>query len=220
MQRVPEPELMDAPAQARAYAEADFSEPNALFVEHALSHLDTTGNGLLLDLGCGPGDICLRFAQALPKWHITGLDAGPNMLALARDALSKSGTTNRVEFVQAHLPTHPFGHRFDAVVSNSLLHHLPDPGILWNAIAELAASGAFVQVMDLHRPPDRETAAALVEEHAAEAPEILRQDFYNSLLAAWTVEELEEQLHQVGLGNLKFSRPTERHWLLQGRTGR
>lgn len=220
MQRVPEPELMDAPAQARAYAEADFSEPNSLFVEDALSHLESADGGRLLDLGCGPGDICLRFARALPGWHITGLDAGPNMLTLADAALKGSGLENRVEFVQAHLPAHSFSHRFDAIVSNSLLHHLPDPMVLWHTVAELAAPGAFVQVMDLHRPPDHETATALVEAHAAGEPEVLRQDFYNSLLAAWTVEEVEAQLAQANLDGLTLSRPTERHWLVQGQAGR
>ncbi len=219
MQRVPEPELMDAPAQARAYAEADFSEPNALFVERALSHLDHAGSGQLLDLGCGPGDICLRFARRLPGWRITGLDAGPNMLALANKALDASELGERVEFVLARLPAHPFSQRFDAVVSNSLLHHLPDPMALWHAIVELAAPGAYIQVMDLHRPPDRESAAALVAEHAADEAEVLRQDFYNSLLAAWTGEEIEEQLQQAGLGDLTLSRPTERHWLVHGQIG-
>jgi trans-aconitate methyltransferase len=217
MQRVPEPELMDAPEQARAYAEADFSEPNALFVAQALSHLGTTGSGRLLDLGCGPGDICLRFARALPDWHITGLDAGPNMLALARAALEATDLAQRVEFVQAQLPAHSLDPGFDAIVSNSLLHHLPDPMILWQAVADLAAPGAFVQVMDLHRPGDRRAAATLVEQHAAGEPEILREDFYNSLLAAWTVDEVSEQLRHAGLASLVLSRPTERHWMAQGR---
>ncbi len=33
MKRIPEPELMNSPEQARAYAEADFSEPHNMFVE-------------------------------------------------------------------------------------------------------------------------------------------------------------------------------------------
>lgn len=219
MQRVPEPELMDAPEQARAYAEADFSEPNALFVDWTLSHLRGRGSGQLLDLGCGPGDICLRFAHALPGWRITGLDAGPNMLALAHAALGATDLGTRVEFIQAHLPAHGLNHRFDAVVSNSLLHHLPDPMTLWHVIAELAAPGAFVQVMDLHRPPDRQAAATLVDEHAAGEPDILRHDFYNSLLAAWTENEVREQLRQAGFHGLTLSRPTALHWLVRGCNG-
>ena len=220
MQRVPEPELMDAPEQARAYAEADFSEPNTLFVDQALSHLDSTGGGRLVDLGCGPGDICLRFARALPEWYIVGLDAGPNMLTIARAALEASELRDRVEFVQAYLPDHPLNGRFDAVVSNSLLHHLPDPMTLWQTVATLAAPGAFVQVMDLHRPADLEVARNLVDEHAAGEPEVLRQDFHNSLLAAWTVDEVASQLEQAEIGGLLISRPTERHWLVQGHLDR
>ncbi|QOC23648.1 class I SAM-dependent methyltransferase [Wenzhouxiangella sp. AB-CW3] len=216
MKRVPEPELMDAPAQARAYAEADFSEPNNLFVELALSHLDTRAGGRLLDLGCGPGDICLRFARALPRWNIAGLDAGPNMLALARQALRSSGLEQRVEFVQSRLPDHPFSGQFDAVVSNSLLHHLPDPMSLWQSIARLTRPGGFVQVMDLHRPADRKTASELVEVHAAGEPEVLQKDFHNSLLAAWTGEEVALQLRQAGLDSLELTRPSDRHWLVQG----
>ncbi len=220
MQRVPEPELMDAPAQAQAYAKADFSEPNTLFVEHALSHLDSAGGGRLIDLGCGPGDICLRFAGALPNWHIVGLDAGPNMLALARAALKASELGERVEFIQAYLPDHPLEERFDAVVSNSLLHHLPDPMTLWQAVTTLAAPRAFIQVMDLHRPADLQVARNLVDEHAAGEPEVLRQDFYNSLLAAWTVDEVATQLERAGIGGLDITRPSERHWLVQGHLGR
>ena len=220
MQRVPEPELMDAPEQARAYAEADFSEPNSLFVEFALSHLSDTPSGRLVDLGCGPGDICLRLARALPGWHITGLDAGPNMLALAREALASNKLSDRVEFIHAHLPDHSLTGRFEAVVSNSLLHHLPEPSTLWNTVAALAAPGAFVQVMDLHRPVDKHTAAELVAGHADGEPDVLRQDFYNSLLAAWTADEVADQLRRAGLESLVIRRPTELHWLVQGHVER
>jgi hypothetical protein len=65
--------------------------------------------------------------------------------------------------------------------------------------------------------PDREVAAAIVDEHAADAPEVLRQDFYNSLLAAYTVEEVREQIAASGLKGLELSEPTNRHWLVQGR---
>lgn len=216
MQRTPEPELMDAPQQARAYAEADFSEPNTLFVEQALSQLARHTGTRLIDLGCGPGDICIRFAQALPGWHVTGLDAGPNMLALARDAVMEAGLEERIDLVCAHLPEHGLDSGFDAIVSNSLLHHLPDPMTLWLTVANLAAPGAFVQVMDLHRPPSIEAARSLVDENAADEPEILRRDFYNSLLAAWTAEEVLDQITAAGLDRLELSRPTQRHWLVQG----
>ena len=70
MDRRPEPELMDSTAQTVAYAEADFSESNSLFVEHFLAAFtDLPARGELADLGCGPADICIRLHQRLPGWH-------------------------------------------------------------------------------------------------------------------------------------------------------
>ncbi|MFP4209293.1 MAG: class I SAM-dependent methyltransferase [Wenzhouxiangella sp.] len=216
MDRIPEPELMDEPAQARAYAEADFAEPNSLFTTAVAERLAGQPPGRLVDLGCGPGDICLRLARALPGWRIVGLDAGPNMLALADLAVAATDCAERIELVCARLPEHGLQGPFEAVVSNSLLHHLPDPMTLWQTIGELAGPGSYVQIMDLHRPDSIARARWLVDEHAAGAPEILRQDFYNSLLAAWTIEEVRSQYERAGLDFLRLSRPTERHWMASG----
>lgn len=216
MHRIPEPELMDAPEQARAYAEADFSEPNQLFTDAVRANVDPDAGGRLIDLGCGPGDICLRLATALPTWHITGLDAGPNMLALARQAVARAGLEHRIELQCARLPEACPPGPFDAVVSNSLLHHLPDPMSLWHSVARLAGPGGYVQIMDLHRPDSTARAHWLVDQHAADAPPVLREDFYNSLLAAWTIEEVRSQFEAAGLGHLRLSRPTERHWMASG----
>ncbi len=217
MQRIPEPELMDEPAQARAYAEADFSEPNALFVSHFLS-LAPPPTGRLIDLGCGPGDICIRLAGALPGWSIVGLDAGPNMLALADDAVRLAGLADQIELVLARLPELAVTGPFDALVSNSLLHHLPDPMLLWQAIGKLGASGSLVQVMDLSRPESETEVHQIVATHAASEPEVLRQDFHNSLCAAWRPDEVQAQLEAAGLADrLAISHPSDRHWLVSGK---
>ncbi len=66
---------MESPAQAEAYARADFSAPHQRFVElfnEKFPNLDPRGT--VLDLGCGPGDIALRFAQAHPHCTVHGLD--------------------------------------------------------------------------------------------------------------------------------------------------
>lgn len=220
MKRIPEPELMDAPAQARAYAEADFSEPNELFVDRFLKLIGEPATASVIDLGCGPGDICIRLAQARSGWRLVGLDAGPNMLALAEQAVAVAGLDSAIELILAHLPHEiPSGH-FDAVVSNSLLHHLPDARSLWDSVRELAEPGCFVQIMDLSRPDSAETAARIVQTYADDAPEVLRQDFHNSLCAAYTPEEVVEQIEAAGMKGLSVTRPTDRHWLAQGRIER
>jgi len=218
MERTPEPELMDAPAQAKAYADADFSESNQAFVDNvvALAAEHGVSDGRVLDLGCGPGDICIRLAQALPSWQVIGLDAGPNMLELAHQAVVSQKLNERIELVLNKLPCSLPGQPLQAIISNSLLHHLPQPMSLWDCIAEQAPTGCLIQVMDLHRPETVERAQALVNTYAADAPDVLAKDFYNSLLAAYTAEEVRDQLEQCGLQQLTISRPTDRHWLIQG----
>ena len=219
MKRRPEPELMDSEAQTVAYAEADFEEANTLFTEHFLEHFDGLApRGAMADLGCGPGDITIRLARALPGWTVTGLDAGVNMLQRARERLAAEPDAPRVTFRQAYLPDSslPPG-IWDAVVSNSLLHHLPDPMTLWESVVQLGAPGAAVQVMDLSRPTCEQDAHKLVEQYAADAPEILREDFFNSLLAAYTPDEIGEQLSRVGFGHLGVEMASDRHWIVSGR---
>ncbi len=218
MKRRPEPELMDSEAQTRAYAEADFDESNTLFTERFLARFsDLPASGRMADLGCGPGDITIRLARALPGWQVTGLDAGPNMLRHAERRLAAEALADRVRFKRSYLPdpSLPRG-AWHAVVSNSLLHHLPQPQVLWQSIVQLGAPGAAVQVMDLMRPDNEQHARGLLEQYAGDAPEVLREDFYNSLLAAYTPDEVSSQLLEAGLDYLKVESASDRHWIASG----
>jgi trans-aconitate methyltransferase len=219
MKRRPEPELMDSQEQTVAYAEADFNESNSLFTRRFLERFaELPPSGQLADLGCGPGDITVRLALALPGWKLTGLDAGPNMLERAAERLASEDRALSVRFRQAYLPdaSLPRQH-WDAVVSNSLLHHLPNPAALWDSVLQIGAPGAAVQVMDLMRPDSEAEAQRLVDCYASDAPQILRDDFYNSLLAAYTTEEVSAQLLRSGLDGLKIETASDRHWIVSGR---
>jgi len=212
---------MDSEAQTRAYAEADFNESNSLFAEKFSEYFgDCAASGSMADLGCGPGDITIRMARKYPGWNVTGLDAGPNMLKLARERLESERLNGRVQFRQSYLPDESLPDAsFDAVISNSLLHHLPQAQILWRSIVRLARIGAAVQVMDLMRPETEQEAQRLVDIYAADAPGVLRADFYHSLLAAYTPEEVSQQLLAAGLDRLKIEIPSDRHWIVRGRIG-
>ncbi|MFC1796030.1 class I SAM-dependent methyltransferase [Pseudomonadota bacterium] len=219
MKRRPEPELMDSEAQTRAYAEADFEEANNLFAEKFREHFESSLQGnSMADLGCGPGDISIRMACQYPAWTVTGLDAGSNMLKLAQQRLEAEQLGGRVSFRQSYLPDPSLpAASFDALISNSLLHHLPQPRTLWESIIHLARPGAAIQVMDLMRPDNEGEARRLVDCYASDAPDILREDFYNSLLAAYTPREVSEQLLAAGLDRLKIEIASDRHWIVHGR---
>jgi SAM-dependent methyltransferase len=203
VKRVPEPELMLDPAQAEAYARADFTEPHERFAALLRERLaDLPDAGAALDLGCGPGDPTLRLAQALPGWTFEGVDGSPPMLAHARAAAARAGLAARLRFHEARLPDVPAalaGRRFALVLSNSLLHHLPAPDTLWAAVRRFAAPGARVFAMDLLRPASVRAARDLVDRHAAGEPELLRRDFC--------------------LDALRCEPVSDRHWIAWGALG-
>jgi ubiquinone/menaquinone biosynthesis C-methylase UbiE len=219
MKRIPEPELMDELEQARAYANADFVEPNERFVEYFDSEFPDLRDGTVLDLGCGPGDIVLRLAQRHPGLTVHGLDGSRAMLAFGAARLfDMHDLQGRVQFIEGILPGAqlPLA-RYDAVVSNSLLHHLHDPMVLWHSVRELGAPGGAVLVMDLFRPESAGAAQEIVEAYAGEEPEVLKRDFFNSLCAAFEPGEVREQLRASGLGHLEVRTVSDRHLLVAGR---
>jgi SAM-dependent methyltransferase len=219
MQRIPEAELMDEFEQARAYAEADFSEPNERFVELFATEFPAFHAGTVLDLGCGPGDITLRLARRNAGLQVDGLDGSQPMLDFGECALREDpDLASRVRFVRGKLPGASLPRsRYDAVVSNSLLHHLHDPQVLWRAVLALGTPGAAVLVMDLYRPASIAAAREIVERNAGGEPEVLKQDFYNSLCAAFDPAEVRDQLASCGLGMLEVRTVSDRHLLVAGR---
>jgi len=219
MQRIPEPELMNEPEQAMAYARADFEAPHARVISLFKENFpDWPGNGYVLDLGCGPSDIAVRFARAYPLCHIDGIDGAPAMLEAGRLVFADDPDFHaRVHLHKVNLPDDPPPRvAYDAVISNSLLHHLHHPLVLWNAVRDFSRSGAPVFVIDLMRPPDRDTAADLARRYVGGEPEVLQRDFFNSLLAAFTVEEVKQQLHETGLSHLSVSAISDRHLMVKG----
>jgi ubiquinone/menaquinone biosynthesis C-methylase UbiE len=211
---------MDDDAQARAYAEGDFEEAHAGFIEHFRRVFGKKDVGsFALDLGCGPGDITIRFARANPTCTVHGVDGSSAMLRAGEALLdAASDVRARVNLIHGLLPGARLPRpKYETIISNSLLHHLPDAQILWNAVRRYAQRGARVFVMDLARPPSVDVAKRLVDAHAGNEPEVLRRDFYNSLLAAFEPDEVRMQLEEAGLEGFSVEPITNRHQIITGR---
>jgi SAM-dependent methyltransferase len=218
MERIPEPELMEDKEQAAAYAQADFNEPNTLFLEKFNEKVGEI-SGQVLDLGCGPAQLSLRFAQAHPNCVVFAVDGSRAMLLEAQKLMQRSPQVKgRIVLIHdkisgASLPQH----LFRSIISNSLLHHLHDPMQLWNALKNYAASNAWIFIMDLFRPRSPEEARAIVEKYSGNEPAVLKRDFFNSLQAAFEEEEIRRQLKEAGLDHLYTQIVSELHVIIYGR---
>ena len=208
---------MNQPDEVDAYARADFREVNARFASHAMELVGQRESLDVLDIGCGPAEATITIAVARPGWRVVGVDASEPMLAVARGRAiaAKCGTNIRFEIADAKALAPSLG-TYDLILSNSLLHHLPATAGFWESIRHVAKAGATVFIRDLARPADEATARRIVDVNAGGESQLLQDEFYRSLLAAFTIDEVREQIALARLTSLRVERSSDRHLDVSG----
>ncbi|MGB0825150.1 MAG: class I SAM-dependent methyltransferase, partial [Synechococcus sp.] len=104
----------------------------------------------------------------------------------------------------------------DLIVSNSLLHHLHQPDLLWTVTQALAAPGCRALHRDLRRPASDAEIEQLLLKHLPSAPEVLQHDFAASLAAAFEPQEVTAELHRLDLNELTVSAEDDRYLVVSG----
>jgi ubiquinone/menaquinone biosynthesis C-methylase UbiE len=213
MERVLEPEAMDTREEADAYASMDHSDANDAFVERLFA-LGAAGS--MLDIGTGPGQIPLLICARDAAARVTGIDLAEHMLRHARRARDSSAFAARIDYRRGDAKALAFPDRhFDAVYSNTILHHIPDPTPFLREARRVLRAGGALLIRDLFRPPSLEQVEALVALHAADATPAQRALFRDSLCAALTPDELRQIADAAGLHDAKVVVDTDRHVSLQ-----
>ncbi len=218
MERILEPELMNDAEQVLAYSNADFEEAHQSIIDN-FSQIFPNIEPLheVLDLGCGSGDVTVRFALRNKECHIDAIDGAEEMLKQAEILISQHSLNDRITLHLQQLPNCTIGNKtYHAIISNSLLHHLHEPQHMWSTIKQFATADTAIYVCDLYRPESKQDAQQLVDRYAGDEPEILRRDFYNSLLAAFTPDEIRIQIITAGLDSLQIDKVSDRHILIYG----
>jgi ubiquinone/menaquinone biosynthesis C-methylase UbiE len=201
MDRKAEAEVMNQPAEVDAYVRGDFAAVNQAFAERLVELAGPRESAKCIDLGTGPADIPIRVARLRPLWTITAVDASAPMLEAAARAVRAAKLEHAVELVLADAKdTKLPAASFDIVFSNSILHHVSSSGAFWKEVRRLAKPHALLFIRDLARPESDRAARAIVEKHAGAESALLQQEFYNSLLSAYTVAEVEAQLKVCSAG--------------------
>jgi ubiquinone/menaquinone biosynthesis C-methylase UbiE len=213
MERVLEPEVMDTAEEAQDYDAMDFTEVNTAFVEAFVALGVRTGN--VLDVGTGTARIPLLIAQRLPAIKIVAVDLSAEMLKLAAAHLQAAALEGRITLHLADAKNLPFPDAtFDAVISNSIVHHIPEPITVLREIARVAKPGAALLIRDLLRPATPEAADALVARYAGKESPRQQKLFRDSLGAALTLEEITSAAQAAGLTGVTIAQTSDRHWTL------
>jgi ubiquinone/menaquinone biosynthesis C-methylase UbiE len=209
--RMLEAEVMDSPAEARDYDAMDHAEVNRLFVADFLAFKPDPGR--VLDVGTGTAQIPIELCRRHEQASVVAIDLAEHMLTLGRQNVSRAGLDKRIELRRVDAKGLPFADAsFTSVLSNSIVHHIPQPRhVLGEMVRVLAPDGA-VFVRDLLRPESDAEVVRLVELYAGAADAHQRQMFDDSLRAALTLAEIQELLGQLGLDPAGVRQTSDRHW--------
>jgi SAM-dependent methyltransferase len=132
--------------------------------------------------------------------------------------VARAGYQGRIELekVDAKVSGLPRG-AFDVVMSNSIVHHIPDPRRAFADMLGLRKRGGLLFVRDLERPADDAAVRALVERHAGHEAARARALFEASLHAAFTIDEVAAMVAPFGIPASAITRTSDRHWTLADR---
>jgi ubiquinone/menaquinone biosynthesis C-methylase UbiE len=211
MERVLEPEVMDTWEESVEYDAMDFTDVNTAFAERAIAL--GPASGLVWDAGTGTARIPILLCQRQPQWKITATDLSRNMLMIGEKNVELAGLQAQItlEYVDAKQLPYP-SQQFDMVISNSLVHHLPDPLPFLQELKRVLRSGGAVLLRDLLRPEHETIVEALVSGIGTEYNDHQRQLFRDSLGAAFRLDEIRELLQQAGLSDVRVYQSSDRHW--------
>jgi len=214
--RVLETEAMDTPEEAIGYDAMDHGEVNRIFAADLLAA--KPGNGEILDLGTGTALIPIEVCRQCPTARVLAVDASGNMLEQARRNVAKSGFADRIRLERVDAKGLPYGDgTFATVMSNSIVHHIPDPRQILAEAWRIAAPGGLVFFRDLLRPADDAAVRHLVETYTAGATTHQRQMLEDSLRAALSVDEMRQLVATFGQPAESVLATSDRHWTWIGR---
>jgi ubiquinone/menaquinone biosynthesis C-methylase UbiE len=227
--RILEPEFMDTPEEAQDYDSMDHAEVNRRFVDDLLAALAACRlrptaykTFRLLDLGTGTAQIPIELCRRAEWIKVVAVDAAVHMLGLAQRNIESAGLSNRIQVQQgdAKKVSDTFSRaKFDGVISNSIIHHLPEPILCLKEAQRVCRPGGLFFFRDLMRPQSENELTHLVNLYAplagaSPAKDHQRAMLADSLHAALTLDEIRQLAIKLGFPAESVQPTSDRHWTL------
>ncbi|MEI8378538.1 MAG: class I SAM-dependent methyltransferase [Planctomycetota bacterium] len=219
--RILEPEVMDTVAEAVDYNSMDHSTVNRLFVDDflaAIGSIPSPESLQIFDAGTGTALIPLELVSRKVPVMITASDLAEQMLIVAAENVNAAGCDKSIRLVRSDCKQLPdTSATYDAVISNSIIHHIPEPRRVLAELWRILKPGGLLFVRDLMRPTDLKTLEWLVETYAGPANPHQKQMFRDSLHAALTVFEVGDMMRALGIPDDSVQATSDRHWTMSVR---
>lgn len=211
IQRVLEAEVMDTVEEAMAYDAMNHDEVNRQFVSDLIEAGFTRGD--VLDLGTGTALIPVELCKQITDARVMAIDLSDNMLNIARNNIELAGSIDQIQLDRVDAKSMPYDDgTFDCVLSNSIIHHLPEPSAAIAESVRVVRTGGLLFFRDLLRPDEDARVDELVAMYASEEPDHGRQMFADSLRAALTLDEVRDMVAAFGFAADTVKATSDRHW--------
>lgn len=220
LSRVLEPEVMDTDEEAQDYDAMDHSVVNEAFADDLLAAWNERApvweNDRLidvLDLGTGTAQIPIVLARKWARCRIQAADAATSMLEIARYNIELANQIERIQLAHVDAKALSFPKEFfDVVMSNSIVHHIPEPQAVLAEALRVLRPGGLLFFRDLYRPATRPELDQLVATYAGDENEHSQRMFAESLHAALSLEEIRALVADLGGNADEVSATSDRHW--------
>ena len=227
MDRKAEPELMNTKDQVDSYSEADFSyEENKFirFIRNTLkkNKINLNGSDLIVDLGCGPGNMSEKLSLEWPNVPVIGIDGSKEMIlkAESRKNLHPKKLNNLIylykDIKDIKLTDISNKKKITLLISNSLIHHLTHIDEFFECIISLSSRETLNFHKDLVRPFNEKSALKLKAECSLQYNEILTNDYYASLQASYRANELKDFILKKNLNQFEVLEEGKKYLILCG----
>lgn len=193
---------------------------NPVRLQYVASRLPLAGKRVL-DVGCGGG--LLSEALAAAGAQVVAIDLAPELLKAARLHKLESGVEVDYREIAVEALAEAEPKSFDAVTCMEMLEHVPDPGAIIEACAQLLKPGGQLFLSTLNRTPAAFALAVVGAEYIAKLlPKGTHRyaDFIKpSELAAWVrrsglqMTDVSGLVYEPWRGVARLSRRTEVNYL-------
>ncbi len=215
LERLLEPEVMDSSEEARDYNNMDHSTVNDVFTNDLIRFSATVDGEIndVLDFGTGTALIPIMLCRKVEQCRVMAVDMAVHMLDLARYNVEVESLIERITLYKVDAKAMGFDDEmFDVTMSNSIVHHIPEPVECLKEAVRVTDVGGILFVRDLMRPESDEQVSRLVQLYTGEENEHSQKMFDDSLRAALSLEEIRAIVVELGFDAESVQATTDRHW--------
>jgi ubiquinone/menaquinone biosynthesis C-methylase UbiE len=220
-----EPEVMDTREEACDYDGMNHELVNRRFVDDFIEFCLSTPLSArlvdlerplnLLDVGTGTAQIPIEICSRPLACRVTAIDLACEMLKLAELSVARTKLAERIQLELVDAKQMPYDDQsFEFVISNSIVHHIPDPRTVFAEMGRVLRVGGVLFVRDLLRPQTAAEVDQLVATYAGQENAHSQQMFRASLCAALTLAEVRDLAREINVPESAVIQTTDRHWTL------